>query len=651
MSNFSRRAKAEAAKYQHQINPKYRHKYNFGCGAGKQGSKGFQPGNTCGGDGDGKDDKGDQGGGDKPKNMPKKIGKPKSSEEAQQKIARDTVENPNKALLGGPSVDEAREILAGAGYTDEQLDWLQYGQYGEAAAADAPADAPGAGDGAWNSEVATKQLESLHDSPDGRKYAALRDAYDELDEAGVIDTVEDPMGDMWSYPSRYGSEEELTEAFEDNMIDAIANLETELALSGNIDLVEEARAAAEAQAPDDAPEAADLDPEDRGLVDEVTEPAADAGAEVKGKANELTSQIGNLHMEPDNPKHREAVEQALVGYGTAKGWSEENIDHALNVGPVSGITDDPMFGATRAFLSGNKAGEDTSQMWEDVVNAEEYVEAPADAPAAGDAGAEGGAVDASDSTPGNLSGGYGVGKDPGNMKWSIDKDGLMDTDAGYFNTEEQARLAAFTQSLRESGDLDAYIDDRDLGGFVAYAEDYEDNPLSSDLHPDDLDSMATNFQEKHIGTWEEKKVAGTSIPSGFTEDYVEQIGGVGQLDESTRAGNTNYQKWNDELDSVDEGMGWRERADGKYETYDRQDEDMEPTVYDYLHEAQDAAKESNDEILDDMVREGDAAKHPGSGESYAERYFDYDGFAHDLVLGGDITYVEDSAGMKTWLWG
>ena len=40
------------------------------CGAGKQGSKGFQPGNTCGGDGDGKNDAGDQGGGDK-----KKIGR------------------------------------------------------------------------------------------------------------------------------------------------------------------------------------------------------------------------------------------------------------------------------------------------------------------------------------------------------------------------------------------------------------------------------------------------------------------------------------------------------------------------------------------------------------------------------------------------
>jgi len=64
MTSFSKKAKAEAAKYQHQIHPKARHKYTFNCGAGKQGSKGFQPGNTCGGDGDGKDDAGDQGGGD-----------------------------------------------------------------------------------------------------------------------------------------------------------------------------------------------------------------------------------------------------------------------------------------------------------------------------------------------------------------------------------------------------------------------------------------------------------------------------------------------------------------------------------------------------------------------------------------------------------
>ena len=67
MSSFSKRAKEEAAKYRHQINPKFQHKYNFACGANADGGGGFQPGNSCAGDGDGKDDAGDQGGGDKPK--------------------------------------------------------------------------------------------------------------------------------------------------------------------------------------------------------------------------------------------------------------------------------------------------------------------------------------------------------------------------------------------------------------------------------------------------------------------------------------------------------------------------------------------------------------------------------------------------------
>ena len=38
-------------------------KNQYDCGAGKEGNKGFQPGNTCGSNGDGKDKSADQGGG------------------------------------------------------------------------------------------------------------------------------------------------------------------------------------------------------------------------------------------------------------------------------------------------------------------------------------------------------------------------------------------------------------------------------------------------------------------------------------------------------------------------------------------------------------------------------------------------------------
>lgn len=44
-------------------------KYASKCGAGDEGAKGFQPGNTCGGDGDGSNTSGDQGGGDHKSNL------------------------------------------------------------------------------------------------------------------------------------------------------------------------------------------------------------------------------------------------------------------------------------------------------------------------------------------------------------------------------------------------------------------------------------------------------------------------------------------------------------------------------------------------------------------------------------------------------
>ena len=46
-------------------------------------------------------------------------------EKHEKKILRDTVANPNKALLGGPSYEEAKRVLRKKyGYTDEQLNKL-----------------------------------------------------------------------------------------------------------------------------------------------------------------------------------------------------------------------------------------------------------------------------------------------------------------------------------------------------------------------------------------------------------------------------------------------------------------------------------------------------------------------------------------------
>jgi hypothetical protein len=88
----------------------------------------------------------------------------------------------------------------------------------------------------------------------------------------------------------------------------------------------------------------------------------------------LTSSLGNLQTEPSNEEYKSAAVAALMAYASDKGWSEANTNRALNVGPVAGITDDPVFAAARSFLKANEKGESTSQAWEDVVAAEEYFE-------------------------------------------------------------------------------------------------------------------------------------------------------------------------------------------------------------------------------------------------------------------------------------
>lgn len=43
----------------------------------------------------------------------------------QEKIARDTVKNPNKAFFAGPSADESETFLRSIGYTDKEIQKLK----------------------------------------------------------------------------------------------------------------------------------------------------------------------------------------------------------------------------------------------------------------------------------------------------------------------------------------------------------------------------------------------------------------------------------------------------------------------------------------------------------------------------------------------
>ena len=113
--------------------------YASNCGAGKEGNAGFQSGNTCGGEG--------KGGGSeepkkpskpsKPEGIPRK--KPNTPKNARHNEARGLLENPSREghqdnPLNFNTIEEARKHLkswSGGEYTDEKLDWLQYGQHGK----------------------------------------------------------------------------------------------------------------------------------------------------------------------------------------------------------------------------------------------------------------------------------------------------------------------------------------------------------------------------------------------------------------------------------------------------------------------------------------------------------------------------------------
>tara|TARA_R110002020_G_scaffold15801_1_gene56373 strand:- start:189 stop:2729 length:2541 start_codon:yes stop_codon:yes gene_type:complete len=162
--------------------------------------------------------------------------------------------------------------------------------------------------------------------------------------------------------------------------------------------------------------------------------------------------------------------------------------------------------------------------------------------------------------------------------------------------------------------------------FNLYKEDYGD------------DASEEDFNDAYQGHWEvEKDSMGREIPVEWAKDWVDQIGGVSEaISQEQIQFNTDYDKWNAELDNYGEGYAAEQNLDtGKWEVYDRQDADMPPTEYEYQFEAEDAAKEMNNEMLDDNIASG--GNQPSDDQPYAEKYFDYKGWARDLVMGGEIS--------------
>ena len=238
MSKLTDQAKSEASKYQHMIAPASRSKYNFGCGANAEGGGGFQPGNSCGGDGDGKDDKGDQGGGDK-ENKPRQAEyKPWQAGEATEEKANEALDAAyNMDLVKSEDIPEYEEMIHDGDYAKairvldsliqdelrEEEEAMLQGLIGDQGIdADAPADKPKKEMPKNHRQQATDALKKADalGMPD-TEYGMVEELIDEGDyevamgmigdwiETEGLDTTPDP-----------GKRSEAMERFDDAFVDA-----------------------------------------------------------------------------------------------------------------------------------------------------------------------------------------------------------------------------------------------------------------------------------------------------------------------------------------------------------------------------------------------------------------------------------------------
>ena len=215
----------------------------------------------------------------------------------------------------------------------------------------------------------------------------------------------------------------------------------------------------------------------------------------------------------------------------------------------------------------------------------------------------------------------GVGPNP----WTVtDPSGVEYS----FADESNAEVAAIALGLHDDGQLQSAIAGDNPEAFAAFVVDH--NGEYRDTTADTINDLSSRFEDAYIGRYDGGIVE-------YAQEYITDIGGPSQVQNASFY--ADYTKWNTELSNVDEGMGVRESGDG-YEVYDRQDPDVEPTQYDSRYEAEKDAEEMNNEILD-MLMSDAASTHPGSGESYSRRYFDFESFARDLEMGGDVIDLGD----------
>lgn len=655
MTSFSKKAKAEAAKYKHQISPKARHKYTFAsdCGAGKQGSKGFQPGNTCGGDGDGKNDAGDQGGGDKsaaPKSFVDYVGSFYGEGGVYDMGATDEqIENAYATMVkeyGQDSIDHDsidRERLREILIRDEGLTFS-----GEET--EPTSDAPAAEGSEY--ETIRKKIDNLEDSGE----------ISSQDAAGLRDDLDAKTG-MGGYAPESDADAPSTEQIMEDMRNQQAELDAEIARLTQQNA--EQKSAADADIAEAYKDVTEEDIQD--MLDEKDITAADA-EEMRGYVAQAQAAQADAPAADDAGDVRPVKPSSnVMSDGT------HAIDHQAYQDYVSELSDEELSYIridARESMQANPDGLKAGYYADEVNYVEmEMAERMKDSDQTDDAGdvsalseseleevlgprasapeAQGDAPEAqgvetdwdSVQTGGKYEGVYPQGykvdhAGSGERPWVVsDPSG----DTYDFADESNAEVAAITLGLAADGQLQGDMAEDSPEAFAAFVVDH--NGEYRDTTADKINDLSARFDDAYIGKYE----------GGITEyarQYIDDMGGPSEAVQNISS-YSDYTKWNTELKNADEGYGYRE-ADGGYEVYDRQESDVEawnpeedqvPT-YSSLYEAEKAAEEMNNDLLDEMMSES-TAKHPGSGESYANRYFNFESYARDLELGGDIIDLGD----------
>jgi len=534
--------------------------YASNCGAGKEGAGGFQPGNTCGGDGDGSDTSADQGGGDKPKPKDSLFDYgDKDFENADTGTLSSGMRTPDGVLEAGTEVkilpyDDDRYVMQ---TPDGRIEFAPKWQIdGE--------DAPdtGAGEGGMSQEAL--------------------DAYKDISHEDIDDML---------------AEKDITQ-------------------------------------------------DDAKLMREYVDAAqADTGAGEGGITPEQQSQLAEDAMSELNPTDRQMAESEIRELQNYSFDSKSDVQEYLDgqygspgEGVSPEITDAIWEGIGGERTQGGWVGKDRPAPSADTGAGEGFDETPgADAPSKEDIEAMEGLDIMQPDT------GAGEGRpnfaDMTNEQFADHLKNASDEEFEEIRNDITESYGIFDQDDRDM--VESIAKERQAGaGEGSGATESGSRSEAFDLYKEDYgdDASEDDFNDAYQGHWEvEKDSMGREIPVEWAKDWVESIGSVSDaISPEQIQFNTDYDKWNAELDKYSEGYGFRKVEGGEgYEVYDRQDPDMPPTQYEYGFEAEDAAKEMNNEMLDENIASG--GNQPSDGESYAEKYFNYQTWARDLVMGGEIS--------------